>query len=270
MNNVARDAQTVLVLGGTSAIGRAIADALVTGPGTIVLAGRDDTALASAAAGLARPGRRIETVHYDATAPAQATVSLLADLGDRIGDLDAVVVAVGALTGQSLLDADTVATAASLHTNLLGPAVAVHAAALRLRAQGHGTVIVLSSVAAVRPRRALLTYGAAKAGLDTYARGIGEMLHGTGARVLVVRPGHVRSRMTAGLPEPPFTTDPRQVASAVRAAVRNGARVTYVPAVLAPVMTVLRLLPAAVFRRVTASRHRDPKEQEHDLLSGHQ
>jgi decaprenylphospho-beta-D-erythro-pentofuranosid-2-ulose 2-reductase len=256
MSNGFGEAQTVLVLGGASDIGCAIADALMTGPGTIVLAGRDGAALGSAAAGLAQPGRHVSTVHYDATGPAEATVSLLADLSQRIGDLDVVVVAVGALTDQSLLDANTVATATSMRTNLLGPVVAVHAAALQLSAQGRGTVVVLSSVAAVRPRPALLTYAVAKAGLDAYAQGIDEMVRGSGARILVVRPGHVRSRMTAGLPEPPFTTDPQHVAAAVRTAVRNGARVTYVPAVLGPVMSVLRMLPAALFRRITTTtRH---------------
>jgi decaprenylphospho-beta-D-erythro-pentofuranosid-2-ulose 2-reductase len=259
MRNGFGDVQTVLVLGGTSGIGGAIADALVTGPGTIVLAGRDDDALAAAAAGLARPGRHVDTVRYDATDPAEVTVRLLADVSILIGDVDVVVVSVGTLADQSRLDTDTVATAMSMHTNLLGPVVAVHAAARRLSAQGHGTVVVLSSVAAVRPRRALLTYAAAKAGLDAYARGIDEMLRGSGASILVVRPGHVRSGMTAGLDEPPFTTDPQDVAAAVRGALRNGARVIYVPAVLGLVMTLLRMLPAALFRRVTASRPQNSK-----------
>jgi decaprenylphospho-beta-D-erythro-pentofuranosid-2-ulose 2-reductase len=244
--------QNVLVLGGTSAIGGAIADAALAGVGTIVLAGRDPAGLASAAARLARPGRCVETAHYDATGPATATVALLAEVTERIGDLDLVVVCVGVLSDQALLDGDTTATEASMHTNLLGPVTAVHAAAVRLRAQAHGTVVVLSSVAALRPRRDILTYAAAKAGLDAYARGIGELVRGSGARVLVVRPGHVRSRMTAELPEPPFTADPRHVAARVRTALRRGAPVTYAPAVLGPVMAVLRMLPAPIFSRLTA------------------
>jgi decaprenylphospho-beta-D-erythro-pentofuranosid-2-ulose 2-reductase len=175
----------------------------------------------------------------------------------RIGDLDVIIVGVGVLGDQALLDVDTVATEASLLTNLLGPVVAVHAAAVRLRAQGHGTMVVLSSVSGLRPRRALMTYAVAKTGLDAYARGIAELLRGSGARVLVVRPGHVRSRMTAGLPEPPFTVDPEHVAARVRAALSNGARVIYAPAVLGPVMAILRALPGPVFRRLTAERPRD-------------
>jgi decaprenylphospho-beta-D-erythro-pentofuranosid-2-ulose 2-reductase len=243
--------QTVLILGGTSEIGAAIADRLLSGPGTVVLAGRDPEGLERAAVPLARPGRRIETMHYDATAPAAATVDLLAAAAARAGDLDVVVLCVGVLMDEAVIGGDTVAVEHSLRSNMLGPMVAVHAAAERLRAQGHGTLVVLSSVAAVRARPGLLTYGVAKSALDLYARRIAASVRGSGVRVLVVRPGHVRTRMTAGLPEPPFTTEAKTVADRVRAALRSRTVVAYAPAVLRPVMTVLRLLPAAAYDRLT-------------------
>ena len=244
--------QTVLVLGGTSQIGGAIAEALLAAAGAVVLAGRDLATLDRAGAALTRPGRRVETMHYDATAPADATVDLLAAAAARVGDLDIIVLCVGVLTDEALIGDDTAAAEGSLRTNLLGPMVAVHAAVQRLRAQGHGTLVVLSSVAAVRTRPGLLTYGVAKAALDIYARRIGAAARGSGARVLVVRPGHVRTRMTAGLPEPPFTTDERHVAARVRAALNRRSSLVYAPAVLRPVMTVLGLLPEAVYRRLSA------------------
>ncbi len=132
--------------------------------------------------------------------------------------------------------------------------MASHAVARRLAAQGHGVLVVLSSVAALRPRREILTYSAAKAGLDAYTRGLAEMVAGTGARVMVVRPGQVRTRMTAGRPDVPFTVDPTAVARAISTGVRTGARVVYVPAVLRWVISGLRALPGPVFRRLTATR----------------
>lgn len=245
--------QTVVVLGGTSQIGCAIANALLPGAGTIVLAGRDGPALQTAAAGLAREGRRAETLYYDATAPAAATVDVLAAAAAKAGDLDVVVLCVGVLTDEAVIGADTAATELSLRTNMLGPMVAVHAAAQRLREQGHGTLVVMSSVAAIRTRDGLLSYGVAKAALDVYARRIGASLRGSGVRVLVVRPGHVRTRMTAGLPQPPLTTDASDVAARVRSALRHGSGVVYAPTVLRPVMATLRLLPPAVFRRLTST-----------------
>jgi decaprenylphospho-beta-D-erythro-pentofuranosid-2-ulose 2-reductase len=251
MNDGLGRPQTLLVLGGTSEIGVAIADTLLTGAGTIVLAGRDPAALERAAAPLARAGRQVATMHYDAIAPAAGTVDLLAAAAARAGDLDVVVLCVGVLMDEALIGGDTVTAERSLRTNMLGPMVAVHAVVDRLRAQGHGTLVVLSSVAAVRTRPGLLTYGVAKAALDLYARRIGAAARGSGVRVLVVRPGHVRTRMTAGLPEPPFTTEALRVAGRVRWALRHRPAVTYAPAVLRPVMTALRLLPDAVYRRVT-------------------
>ncbi|MFF5291055.1 SDR family NAD(P)-dependent oxidoreductase [Paractinoplanes globisporus] len=247
--------QTVLLLGGTSQIGQAIADQLLPDGGTLILAGRDPAALAAAAERLARPRRHVATLHYDALAPAAATVDLLAVAAARHGDLDVVVLSVGVLADEAAL-ADTAAVEQAMHTNLFGPMLAVHATAARLRAQGHGTLVVLSSVAAVRTRDGLLSYGVAKAALDVYARRIGESLRGSGARVLVVRPGHVRTRMTAGLPEPPFATNVSDVAARVRRAVAGRPGVTYVPAVLRPVMTALRLLPAAVYRRLDPAQRK--------------
>ena len=243
--------QTVLLLGGTSEIGQAIADLLLPDAGTLILAGRDPAALAAAARRLTRARRPVATLHYDALAPAGATVDLLAAAAARHGDLDVVVLSVGVLADEAVL-ADTTAVERAMHTNLVGPMLAVHATAARLRAQGHGTLVVLSSVAAVRTRDGLLSYGVAKAALDIYARRIGATLRGSGARVLVVRPGHVRTRMTAGLPEPPFATDAHVVAARVRRALTGRAGVTYAPALLGPLMTALRLLTAAVYRRLDA------------------
>ncbi|BCY11596.1 SDR family NAD(P)-dependent oxidoreductase [Actinoplanes sp. L3-i22] len=241
--------QTVLLLGGTSGIGQAIAGELLPYAGNLILAGRDPEALAEAAQRLDGPRRQVSTLHYDALAPAAATVDALATAAARYGDLDVIVLAVGVLAEEAALT-DTPAVEQAMRTNLLGPLLAVHAAAARLRAQGHGTLVVLSSVAAVRTRDGLFSYGVAKSALDVYARRIGRSLRGSGARVLVVRPGHVRTRMTAGLPEPPFTTGPAEVAARVGRALNGRASLIHSPAVLRPVTTVLRMLPTALYRRL--------------------
>jgi decaprenylphospho-beta-D-erythro-pentofuranosid-2-ulose 2-reductase len=242
--------QTVLVLGGSSGIGCATAAELLAHGGTAILAGRDSASLSDAAGALASPRRTVRTLYYEASDTPQQVDELLARAVAAGGDLDVVLVCVGALDDQATLDADTDATRRSLVTNMLAPAVATHAAARVLAAQGHGSVVVLSSVAALRPRRAILTYSAAKAGLDAYARGLDEVVRGTGARVMVVRPGQVRTKMTAGLRDVPLTVDAADVAAAIRRGLRRGAAVVYVPAVLRFVMGGLRLLPGPVFRRV--------------------
>ena len=242
---------SVLVIGGSSEIGSAIADRLLDGGGAALLAGRDPERLATAARRLHRPGRPVSILPYHASYTAVQMAGLLRDAHRRIGDIDVVVLAVGELADESANRWDTAATRRSLVTNLLGPAVAAHAAATDLAAQGHGCLVVLSSAAAARPRDALLAYAAAKRGLDAFARGLDRRLAGTGARVLVVRPGHVLTRMTDGLRPPPLWVSPDDVADAVVRGVARGAAVAWVPRALPAVLAALwltprRLLPAGL------------------------
>jgi len=136
--------------------------------------------------------------------------------------------------------------------NVTVPAAALMAFANVLRAQGYGRLVVLSSVAGVRVRRANFAYGGGKAGLDGFALGLGDALVGTGVGLMIVRPGFVRTRMTAGLPEAPFTVDAEAVAEGVRKGLETGAAVVFVPAVLRYVFVLLRLLPRAIWRRIPA------------------
>jgi decaprenylphospho-beta-D-erythro-pentofuranosid-2-ulose 2-reductase len=237
----------VLLLGGTSEIGLEIVAALRLPPeAEVVLAGRDEQRLAAAGKAL---GCRVRTVSYDATA--LDTHQEVVDTAFAAGPVDLVISAAGVLVGQEVLDRDPRQAGRLVETNFTGHVSTLLAAAARLRAQGHGTIVVLSSVAAVRPRKANFVYGAAKAGLDSFARGLADALHGTGVRVLLVRPGFVTGRMTAGMKAAPLATTPEQVGTAVAAALRRpGASTVWVPPSLAVLATALRLLPRPVWRRL--------------------
>jgi len=115
----------------------------------------------------------------------------------------------------------------------------------------HGSLVVLSSVAGERGRKDNFIYGSTKAGLDTFAQGLGDSLHGTGVHVMVVRPGFVETKMTAGREKAPFSTTPDAVADAIVAGLRKGSEIVWVPAALRFVFSGLRHLPRPVFRRVT-------------------
>jgi decaprenylphospho-beta-D-erythro-pentofuranosid-2-ulose 2-reductase len=134
--------------------------------------------------------------------------------------------------------------------NYTGAVSAGLAIAEQFRRQGHGRLIVLSSVAGERVRKANFVYGSSKAGLDGFAQGLGDALAGTGASVLVVRPGFVHSRMTAGMQAAPFASTPTAVAEATVRGLRHGRRTVWVPATLRPVFAVFRHLPGAVWRRL--------------------
>jgi decaprenylphospho-beta-D-erythro-pentofuranosid-2-ulose 2-reductase len=237
----------VMLIGGTSEIGLAILAALGLPANTeIILAGRDEQRLA--AAGKELPGQ-VRTVPYDAleTGTHQAFVDgVFAE-----GHVDLVVSAAGVLVPQADLERDVQQAAAMIETNFTGHVSTLLAVAVRMRGQGRGTIVVLSSVAAVRPRKANPVYGSAKAGLDAFARGLADLLYGTGVRVLLVRPGFVTGRMTAGMPPAPLATTPEAVGKATAAALRRGQATVWVPPALAGLSLALKLVPRPLWRRIS-------------------
>jgi len=233
----------VLLLGGTSELGLAIVSALDLQPGAeVILAGRDrleEVALP--------PGTRRTCLPWDATVPGSGK-ALTEAVADR--DVDLVVAAAGILGRDAGTDA-AVATRV-LATNLTGLVEALLPLAELLKAQRHGTIVVLSSAAAIRPRRSSYVYGASKAGLDSFAQGLADDLHGTGADVVVVRPGFVHGRMTAGMAATPLASTPEHVGAAVARGLARGATTVWVPATFRVVAPVLRLLPRPLWRRLDA------------------
>ncbi|HSL73483.1 MAG TPA: SDR family NAD(P)-dependent oxidoreductase [Ilumatobacteraceae bacterium] len=246
MNNAVHQPQTVLVLGGGSEIAGAIVAALAS-PALrhVVLAVRDPERVDTA--GIAAGGAEVVVLPFDAT-DHTGHAGFLAGVVERVGDLDVVIQAFGQL-GAPGLD-DPVAAAELAEVNFVGAVSSGLAVAARLREQGHGVLVVLSSVAGVRTRPSNFVYGSTKAGQDAFATGLGHALHGTGARVLTVRPGFVRSAMTAGLPEAPFSVDPSDVADAVVTGLRRQRSVVWVPGVLQILFGVLRYAPGFVWRRL--------------------
>jgi decaprenylphospho-beta-D-erythro-pentofuranosid-2-ulose 2-reductase len=243
--------QSVLVLGGSSEIARAIVAELVPGRcRTVVLAGRPGERLDAAAEAARADGADVvETVAFDTTDVA-GVPAVIDDVFARFGDIDLVLAAAGALGVQSDLESDPLAAAELITTNFTGLAAALLAVASRMRAQGHGRIVVISSVAGDRPRQANYIYGSTKSGLDAFAQGLGDSLVGSGVGVTVVRPGFVVGRMTEGMDPAPFSTTPEAVADAVVRGIASGADVVYAPPVLRWVFAVMRQLPRAVWRRM--------------------
>lgn len=241
----------ILLLGGTSEIGLAIVRALIRerGASEVVLAGRDPQAMAGAASELETFGaKQVETVAFDAD-DVDSHEAFVADVRTR-GDIDVVVLAFGVLGDQYEMERDPQAAIRVMRTNGVGTvSIGMHIGEL-LHSQGHGDLVVLSSVAGLRGRRSNYVYGATKSATDTFAQGLGDRLHAAGAHVLIVRPGFVHSRMTAGMDPAPFSTTPEAVADVTVAALQKRATVAYAPGVLRWLMLVLRALPRVVFRQL--------------------
>ena len=247
MNDALGVPGSIVLLGGTSDIGLAIVARLVAaGAHTVVLAGRDEPSLQASAARLGGTAK-VHTVAYDADR-ADGHAAVVDTIGGLVGDLDLVVCAVGVLGDHDAMLTDPARAAAVMRTTYVGPATTLLAVAARMRRQGHGRLVVLSSVAGERVRAANFIYGSAKAGLDGFAQGLGDALAGSGVDVMIVRPGFVRTRMTAHLDDGPFATTAEQVATATIRALERGDEQVWVPGIVRWVMVVLRHLPRRLFR----------------------
>ncbi len=245
MNNAIQQPQTILVLGGGSDIAQAIVHELAS-PAlrTVILAGRHtpielSTPLDDAVS--------VVSVEFDALDHAGHD-ALVRSVADEHGDLDVVIQAFGQL-GEDV-GTDPVAAVALAEVNYVGAVSSGLAVAAQLRRQGHGTLVVLSSVAGVRTRASNFVYGSTKAAQDAFATGLGHSLQDSGARVLVVRPGYVRTKMSAGVAEAPFACDADDVAKAVVKGLHRGSSVVWAPAVLQGMFGPLRYAPGPVWRKL--------------------
>ena len=247
--------QSALVLGGGSDIAAATCVELAKGRlRTVVLAGRDPERLEPVAERLRAAGvTRVDVTAFDADQP-DTHAAVIDGVFDSHPDLDVVILAFGALGEADELHRDPQAAARLATTNYAGAVSSGIAAAERLRAQGHGTLVVLSSVAGERVRADNFVYGSTKAGLDAFAQGLGDSLAGSGASVMVVRPGFVRTAMTAGMPDGPMATTAEAVAVDIAEGLRRGSHTVWSPAKLRPVFAVLRHLPRPVWRKVAERR----------------
>jgi decaprenylphospho-beta-D-erythro-pentofuranosid-2-ulose 2-reductase len=244
-------ARSVLLVGGSSEIGLAIATrAAADGPVRAYLLGRDRTRLEQAATELASHEVQVTGIDTVDASDLDAHAGALTRAFEQAGGFDLVVLAVGVLGAQEGLDADPAVAAEVMRVNFLGCGSLLLHCLRTLRDQGHGTIVVLSSVAAERPRRANAVYGAAKAGLDSLAQGLADATAGAGVRVLVVRPGFVATRMTTGLPRAPFATTPEAVAEATIRGLAGRAHTIWVPRVLRGVFAVIRHVPRPLYRRI--------------------
>ncbi|MFC8045999.1 SDR family NAD(P)-dependent oxidoreductase [Nocardia sp. NPDC057353] len=240
---------TVLVLGGRSEIGLEVAQRLAPGR-TVVLAARRSADLAAESARLTAAGAAaVHPVEFDADDVASHQ-ALLEKIAAEHGAIGVAVLAFGVLGDQARAEQDPAHAVAVVHTDFVAQVSVLTVLANLMRAQGSGQLVVFSSIAGARVRRANYVYGSAKAGLDGFASGLADALHGTGVRLLLVRPGFVIGRMTEGMTPAPFSSTPDRVADAVVRALDRGRARVWVPWALRPVIAVMKQLPQVVWRRM--------------------
>jgi decaprenylphospho-beta-D-erythro-pentofuranosid-2-ulose 2-reductase len=243
--------QSVLVVGGGSEIGAAIVEKLVSKRcDQVILAGPNATSLEKVQLRLQSiSAARVDLINLDLL-DLDALAPFVTGVFQRYGTIDCIIIAAGQLGEQSNDEVDPERVREITTINYLGPAMLMTAATQALRVQGYGFFIVLSSVAGERVRRSNSLYGAAKAALDGFSLSLGDALREFGISVLVVRPGFVRSKMTAGLKAAPLSTTPEGVADDVIKAIETQKELIWSPLPLRVVLSIYRHLPRSLARRV--------------------
>ncbi|ORW28262.1 oxidoreductase [Mycobacterium paraense] len=242
-------AAPVLILGGRSEIGVELARRLAP-RATVVLAARradqldDEIAAVKAAGAAAVHTREFDADDLDSHGP------LVASIVAEHGPIGTAVLAFGILGDQSRAETDAAHAVSIVRTDYVDQVSMLTHLAAAMRAAGRGSLVVFSSVAGVRVRRANYVYGSAKAGLDGFASGLADALHGTGVHLLIARPGFVVGRMTEGMRPAPLASTPEQVAAATARALNKGRRTVWIPWSLRPTFFAMRLLPQFIWRRM--------------------
>lgn len=239
----------VLIMGGRSEIGVELGRRLAPGA-TVVLAARKADQLEEQVTELKAAGAAaVHTREFDADDLASHGPLVDAIVADH-GPIRVAVLAFGILGDQARAETDAGHALAIVHTDYVAQVSLLTHLAAAMRAAGRGSLVVFSSVAGVRVRRANYVYGSAKAGLDGFAGGLADALHGSGVRLLIARPGFVIGRMTEGMTPAPLSSTPQQVAAATARALAKGRRTVWIPWALRPMFFVMRLLPQFVWRRM--------------------
>jgi short-subunit dehydrogenase len=241
----------VAFLGVTKGMGRALARLMAERGDHLVLLGRDLRDLERSAKDLEiRNGnRRVDFLFCDLSKPDCFTEAL--DKSEKLlGGLEAVIVTAGIFAEQEALEHDRELAARVLTVDFTNTVLFCEEARQRLLKAGGGTLCVFSSVAGDRGRKPVILYGAGKAGINHYLEGLDSKFRSQGLRTICVKPGFVKTGMTAGMKVPPFAGEPEGVAKVVLRAIDRGKPVVYAPPVWRWIMLIIRCLPRFVMRRI--------------------
>lgn len=241
--------KSLLVLGGTSDIGRATAQCFARKGWDVLYCGRDLQAMQANAAdtelrcnGISATAGYIDILDPESFQQFLDSLPCLPDL---------VLSAVGLLGDQAEAERSISHASLIMRSNFEGPSLLLALIADRFEKRGSGTIVGISSVAGDRGRASNYTYGAAKAGFTAFLSGLRNRLAKKGVQVVTVKPGFVRSRMTGGMQLPAaLMAEPDEVGKAIFKAVSKGQNIIYVRPIWRPIMTIICLIPESIFKRM--------------------
>ena len=243
----------VLIIGATSTIAESLARLFAKESAHLFLLARDPTRLEAVRGDLLAHGAgRVESECFDA-AKLETLESVLESAWNNMGTIDVAVICYATLTDQDKAEGSPTYAARQFLVNGASATLLTTALGVRFAGQGHGSLAVLGSVAGDRGRASNYLYAAAKSAVAVCAEGLRAKLYKQGVSVLTVKPGYVRTAMTAdlALPEPLLASADRVARDIHRAIKRGKAGVLYTPWYWRWIMVVIRLIPPAIFNRLS-------------------
>jgi len=242
---------SVLVLGATSAIAQSIIRVYAAKHASLYLVARNAEKMATVAADARIRGAAeiyTRTIDLDET---DAHPGLLADVAQKLPNLDIVLIAYGVLGEQAKGEQDVATAETVFQTNFLSVVSLLTLLANDFERRRVGTIAVITSVAGDRGRKSNYIYGTSKAALTIFLQGLRARLHGQGVQVLTIKPGFVRTPMTAHLKHGPLFASPDEVARGIVSAIERKRDVVYLPWFWRPIMFVVRAVPEKIFKKLS-------------------
>ncbi len=239
----------VLILGATSDMAMALAHKFAGVGFNLTLAARNSARLAEAVTDLEiRYGTKVEAVNFDAL-DFDSHADFYQGLTSRP---DVAICVFGYLGDQKTAQADFPEAEKIINSNYTGAVSILNIIANDFAQRRAGTIIGISSVAGDRGRQSNYVYGSAKAAFTAYLSGLRNRLARAGVHVITVKPGFVRTKMTAGMPLPaPVTAKPAQVANDVFKAYQKQSNVVYTLWMWKLIMLIIRHIPEGIFKRLS-------------------
>ena len=240
----------ILVLGATSGIAEAVCRRWAERGESLFLVARNEDKLAAVAADMRTRGAAyVDTAVADLDDTA-IHAELLAHAINSLAGLDIAFLALGVLGDQPKAERSFPEAAQILHTNLVAP-VSLLTWLANYCAQLHaGTLAILSSVAGERGRKSNYVYGSSKAGLTAFVDGLRNRVDRDGVRVMTIKPGPVKTAMTADMKGSEKFADVEVVAATLVKAIDRGADIVYVPGIWRIIMAVIRSIPERIFKKL--------------------
>ncbi len=240
--------KTVLILGATSDIAKAIGKSFFNGGFNLVLGARNPEDLKAYENSFSSESLSITSLGFDALD--FASHQLFFENLDVKPDV--VIMCFGYLGQQEKSELDFSEAKRIIDTNYTGAVSFLEIVAAHMQASGQGSIIAISSVAGDRGKSSNYMYGSAKAGLTAFLSGLRQRLHKHGVHVLTVKPGFVYTKMTENMSLPArLTAQPEKVAKDVYKAYHSKRSVIYTKPIWRVILLIFRSIPEFVYKKMS-------------------